>query len=274
MNHPKFTLPLKLNFLQIYKNNYFRKYIKNKDDYYYGFSLKKNEGTNKDLNNSYFRFIPKYESEKDINFKIAKFICLNKKFILKNFWKFLFNRNKFIKSYIKNFGNHKENFFLEMDNTFKFLFNLQNIIYFLHFLNIKKLKIDFFQLEFYFENTQTDNSILVKNTILDVKLDLCKADINTFNLLISKINKIFNLDILTDSNFLNKVLLNDASHHLGGFNYIKNDKKTLINKNLQISKYNNIYVCSSSIFPTAGSVNPNLTIAALGIRLSEFLNNK
>ena len=85
---------------------------------------------------------------------------------------------------------------------------------------------------------------------------------------------LFNLDILTDSNFLNKVLLNDASHHLGGFNYIKNDKKTLINKNLQISKYNNIYVCSSSIFPTAGSVNPNLTIAALGIRLSEFLNNK
>ena len=35
--------------------------------------------------------------------------------------------------------------------------------------------------------------------------------------------------------------------------------------------YENIYICSSSIFPTSGSVNPNNTIVGLGLRLGDYL---
>ena len=66
----------------------------------------------------------------------------------------------------------------------------------------------------------------------------------------------------------------DASHHMGGliFNHKKNE--TSVDKNLKISGLQNIYVCSSAIFPTSGSVNPTMTICALSNRLGDHLGKK
>ena len=67
----------------------------------------------------------------------------------------------------------------------------------------------------------------------------------------------------------NKKKLVDASHHMGGMIYPK-----IVDKNLKIQGTKNIFCCSSSIFPTSGSVNPTLIICALAERLNKFLQNK
>ena len=58
----------------------------------------------------------------------------------------------------------------------------------------------------------------------------------------------------------------DASHHMGGLSY-----PNIVDKNLKIKGLNNIYCCSSAIFPTSGSANPTLIICGLAERLSKFL---
>ena len=274
MNHPKIKLPVKIRAENIHKNLKFTKFLKNNDKYYYGFSLKNKFDKKNKLNNSYFRFIPKYKCESDNNFYIANFIFTNKKFFIRNFIKLLFKKKEFIKNISRTQNYNIDKLALILNNPFNFLLNYRNLKYYLHFFNLKRLKTDYYELEFYFENTQKNNYILIKNEELKIKLDLCEADKNTFRTLITKINKVFDLNLIFDDKYLNNAYLNDASHHLGGFSYLKNNSSTLVNKNLQINNYDKIYVCSSSIFPTAGSVNPTLTIVALGIRLSDFLNNK
>ena len=56
---------------------------------------------------------------------------------------------------------------------------------------------------------------------------------------------------------------------MGGLVYPK-----VVDKNLRLNGLQKIYVCSSAIFPTSGSVNPTLTICALAIRLGEHLLKK
>ena len=53
------------------------------------------------------------------------------------------------------------------------------------------------------------------------------------------------------------------------FNKTLNPK--IVDKNLKIKGLNNIYCCSSAIFPTSGSANPTLIICGLAERLSKFL---
>ena len=53
---------------------------------------------------------------------------------------------------------------------------------------------------------------------------------------------------------------------MGGLSYPK-----ILDKNLKLRGLNNIFCCSSAVFPTSGSTNPTLIICALSERLSEFL---
>lgn len=56
-----------------------------------------------------------------------------------------------------------------------------------------------------------------------------------------------------------------------------NEKKsyfTIVDKNLKVHGINNLYVLGSSIFPTAGHVNPTFTICQLSLRLGDHMKNK
>lgn len=52
-----------------------------------------------------------------------------------------------------------------------------------------------------------------------------------------------------------------------------NDKEGVVDKNLKLFEYKNIYVCGSSVFPFNGFTNPTWTIMCLALRLSEHLKN-
>jgi len=48
-------------------------------------------------------------------------------------------------------------------------------------------------------------------------------------------------------------------------------RKGVVDRDCRVHGVSNLYVAGSSVFPTAGSTNPTLTIIALAIRLADHL---
>ena len=116
------------------------------------------------------------------------------------------------------------------------------------------------------------NKIQIKKNNLHVDYSFSKSEYKTVELLIKDVINHFSLKPKKESNiqFSSKYLNSkseDASHHMGGLIFNQNKNKKNIDKNLRIYGLQNIYACSSAIFPTSGSVNPTMTIAALANRL-------
>jgi choline dehydrogenase-like flavoprotein len=62
-----------------------------------------------------------------------------------------------------------------------------------------------------------------------------------------------------------------AAHHLGTARMAATPSGGVVDPNLQVFGVRNLFVCDGSVFPTAGSANPSLTITALGARLAQHL---
>ena len=65
-----------------------------------------------------------------------------------------------------------------------------------------------------------------------------------------------------------------SSHHSGTAKMGDNHKDSVCDKNGRVFGFNNLFVCDGSVIPATGFANTGLTIAALGLRLSEYLNKK
>jgi choline dehydrogenase-like flavoprotein len=66
-------------------------------------------------------------------------------------------------------------------------------------------------------------------------------------------------------------LVSSAAHHLGTARMAISPAAGVVDSGLKLFGGANVFVCDGSVFPTAGSVNPSLTIVALGLRLGEDL---
>lgn len=62
-----------------------------------------------------------------------------------------------------------------------------------------------------------------------------------------------------------------AAHHLGTARMGADRSRGVVDADLKVFGMENLYVCDASTFPEAGSVNPSLTITALGLRLGDHL---
>lgn len=65
--------------------------------------------------------------------------------------------------------------------------------------------------------------------------------------------------------------LSDVNHHMGGTRMSKTAGEGVVDNNLKLWGHDNIYVCSSSVFPTGSHSNPTLTLMALCLRLVDQL---
>jgi choline dehydrogenase-like flavoprotein len=65
--------------------------------------------------------------------------------------------------------------------------------------------------------------------------------------------------------------LTDANHHIGGTRMSKTPESGVVNSHLSVWGHDNIYVCSTSVFPTGSHSNPTLTLMALCLRLVDYL---
>jgi choline dehydrogenase-like flavoprotein len=60
-----------------------------------------------------------------------------------------------------------------------------------------------------------------------------------------------------------------AWHHAGGTRMGTDPKTSVVDENCRMHRVHNLFVASSSVFPTAGFANPTLTIVALTLRLAD-----
>jgi choline dehydrogenase-like flavoprotein len=60
-----------------------------------------------------------------------------------------------------------------------------------------------------------------------------------------------------------------TSHHMGTTRMHVDPKQGVVNENCQVHGVSNLFIASSSVFPTGGYANPTLTIVALALRLAE-----
>lgn len=65
--------------------------------------------------------------------------------------------------------------------------------------------------------------------------------------------------------------LTDVNHHMGGTRMSDTPDRGVVDTDLKVWGYENIYVCSCSVFPTGSHSNPTLTMMALALRLSDKL---
>ncbi len=66
----------------------------------------------------------------------------------------------------------------------------------------------------------------------------------------------------------------DASHHMGTTRMGADPGSSVVNAQCQVHGYDNLYVGSSSVFPTGGFSNPTLTVIALCLRIGDQLKLK
>jgi choline dehydrogenase-like flavoprotein/glycosidase len=72
---------------------------------------------------------------------------------------------------------------------------------------------------------------------------------------------------------LRRAKLGAAGHELGTLRLGDSDE-SVVDANLKVRGYDNLYVCDLSVFPTAPAANPSLTLAALAMRLSEHMKRE
>ena len=65
-----------------------------------------------------------------------------------------------------------------------------------------------------------------------------------------------------------------AGHVMGTCRMGDDPAKSVVDKNLRSHDHSNLFVVGASVFPTVGSANPTLTVAALSLRLAAFINGE
>ena len=65
-----------------------------------------------------------------------------------------------------------------------------------------------------------------------------------------------------------------ASHHIGTTRMADDSSDGVVDSNCRVFGMSNLFICSSSIFPTPGHANPTYTIVAFAVRLAEFLSKE
>jgi choline dehydrogenase-like flavoprotein len=63
-----------------------------------------------------------------------------------------------------------------------------------------------------------------------------------------------------------------AAHHMGTTRMGENPEESVVDANLRTHDLRNLFINSSSVFVTSGAMNPTLTIAAISLRLAEYLD--
>jgi choline dehydrogenase-like flavoprotein len=71
---------------------------------------------------------------------------------------------------------------------------------------------------------------------------------------------------LTTENWVELVC--DVNHHMGGTPMGRDERDSLVSPELRLHAIRNLFVCSTSVFPTGGHSNPTLTLLALADRLA------
>ncbi|MFC6825395.1 GMC family oxidoreductase [Halopelagius fulvigenes] len=112
------------------------------------------------------------------------------------------------------------------------------------------------------------------NPVPDVALDVGDYERETMNRVIDIGTQILEAMGATDVRTTDPENPRYVAHHMGTTRMGEDSEASVVDPNLRTHDLRNLYVSSSSVFVTAGAMNPTLTIAALSLRLAEHLDDR
>ncbi len=62
-----------------------------------------------------------------------------------------------------------------------------------------------------------------------------------------------------------------GGHHIGTTRMGNDPETSIVNKDCRVHGVSNLYIASSSVFPTSNQANPTLTITAIALRLASHI---
>lgn len=71
-----------------------------------------------------------------------------------------------------------------------------------------------------------------------------------------------------------KQMSKDGIHQSGTTRIADSEKDGVVDTNLKVFGTENVYVCSSSVFPTSGQANPTFFLGVFAVRLANYLSNR
>jgi len=66
----------------------------------------------------------------------------------------------------------------------------------------------------------------------------------------------------------------DSFHHMGGMRMSSSRSSGVVDTDLKLYGTDNVFICSSAVFPTSGFSNPTHTLLALAARLADHLTHR
>ncbi len=168
-------------------------------------------------------------------------------------------------------------------NIIKFIIFVVNLLFKVYYKIIDKIgKPGKYSFEFFFSQQKNYSNNLKINkkkdkfglNKIDINWSIDKRELSIYNKIIHKFinstkplkNKKINI-----KNFEKKVYV---GIHPSCANSFGISKKFILDKNLKIKQFKNLYVCGSDVFPSNGFTNPTWTIMTLGTRLFHHLTKK
>lgn len=125
---------------------------------------------------------------------------------------------------------------------------------------------------------ETDSSGLNK---VNLHWDFGDSERRTIEYLVAATTKAlhpFGVTLMIDKQLINSndlpFDLRGGQHHCGTTRMSKSASSGVVDRNLKVWDMKNLYICSSSVFPTNGWVNPTLTIIALAQRLGKIISDE
>lgn len=126
-------------------------------------------------------------------------------------------------------------------------------------------------------SNQTD-ALGVRRLNIDLRFTARDADsvIRTHHLIDQHLQRHKSGKLVYKTNTYNDSILaqaNDGFHQIGTTRMSARAHDGVVDGNCQVHGIKNLFICSSSVFPTSGQANPTLTIMALAVRLAQHLHS-
>lgn len=109
------------------------------------------------------------------------------------------------------------------------------------------------------------------NPVPDLSFDVGKREVETLEYVIDIGTRILEAMGATDIETTDPESPGYASHHMGTTRLGEDPAESVVNPQLRTHDLDNLFVSSSSVFVTAGAMNPTLAIAALSLRLADHI---
>jgi len=157
------------------------------------------------------------------------------------------------------------------------------VLYYLHIVTNLRVPIHSARLLSYIDMApQPENRIVLSNTsdlfgIPHAKLDaeIGELDLTSLSsvhaelkdfLIKKKVGVLHSVDI-SDVSI-------DASHHMGATRMGSDPNTSVVDRNLKLHFWDNVYIAGTSVLPTGGNANPTLIAVALTVRLADHLKTR